>query len=57
MIERRWRERINECLNQFQILIFQLDKDKFKVDMDFFNGFLFVGMRWWGDMDNDVNVC
>ena len=33
MIERRRRERINECLNQLQTLISQLDKDKQKVDV------------------------
>nr|XP_011456332.2 transcription factor HES-2 [Crassostrea gigas] len=31
MIERRRRERINECLNQLQTLISQLDKDKPKI--------------------------
>ncbi|XP_022345726.2 uncharacterized protein LOC111138170 [Crassostrea virginica] len=31
MIERRRRERINECLNQLQTLISQLDKDKQKI--------------------------
>lgn len=57
MIERRRRERINECLNQLQTLISQLDKDKPKVDTDPSNGLLPVGMRWRGDMDNDVNAC
>ncbi|VDI07854.1 Hypothetical predicted protein [Mytilus galloprovincialis] len=31
LIEKRRRERINECLNQLQTLIAQLDKDKYKV--------------------------
>lgn len=31
LIEKRRRERINECLNQLQTLISQLDKDKYKV--------------------------
>lgn len=58
MIERRRRERINECLNQLQTLISQLDKDKPKVDTDPpSNGLLPVDMRWRGDTDNDVNAC
>lgn len=57
MIERRRRERINECLNQLQTLISQLDKDKPKVYTDPYNGLLPDGMRWRGDTDNDVNAC
>lgn len=57
MIERRRRERINDCLNQLQTLISQLDKDKPKVDTDPYNGLLPDGMRWRGDTDNDVNAC
>lgn len=58
MIERRRRERINECLNQLQTLISQLDKDKPKVDTDPpLTASLPVDMRWRGDTDNDVNAC
>ena len=33
LIEKRRRERINECLNQLQELISQLDKEKYKVSV------------------------